>query len=101
MQSLLATLLIQYSLYVDRQTEQVDEALCILLVVNVFCVEGCNLFIVQSVRRSYAGIDDVALVQLQLDITGNGLLCLSYECRQCFPQRGVPLATESDRKSVV
>ena len=71
----------------DRQTEQVDKALCVLLVVNVFCIEGCNFFIIQSVRRSYAGIDDVALVQFQLNITGNGLLGLVYESSQCLTQR--------------
>ena len=80
----------------DRQTEQVDEALCVLLIVNIFCIEGCNFFIVQGVRRSNAGIDDVALVQLQLDITGNGLLGFVYESSQCFPQRCVPLTVVYD-----
>ena len=35
-----------------QKTEQIDKAFCILLVVNIFCIESCNFFIIQSVRRS-------------------------------------------------
>ena len=75
----------------NRQTEQIDEAFCILLVVNIFCIKGCNFFIIQGVRRSNTSIDDIALIQLQLYITSNSLLGFIYESSQSFPQRCIPL----------
>ena len=58
----------------ERQAEQVDEACGIRLIVAVVLVEGSHILRVQAVRGGYGRRDDVALVQLQLNVAGNGLL---------------------------
>ena len=80
----------------DRQTEQVDEAVSVLLVVNVVLVEGSEVLAVEGIRRCYAGIDDVALVELQLNVAGAGLLGLVNECVHSFAQGSVPLTVVYD-----
>ena len=57
----------------DGQAEQVDEAGGICLVVIIILAEGSGLLIVQGVRRGDAGVDHIALVQLELHIAGDGL----------------------------
>ena len=49
----------------QRQTEQVDETVSVFVVVQFACCEACHGFVVQAVRRSAAGRDDVAFVQFQ------------------------------------
>ena len=63
-QLLLSALLLQLRTYLDRQSEQVDEARTVLLIVNIVLVKGRYFLIVQRVRRGNARIDDVALVEL-------------------------------------
>ena len=48
----------------DRKAEQVDETVGVLLVVNVVLVEGSEVLTVKGERRSYARVDDIALVEL-------------------------------------
>ena len=64
----------------DRQAEQVDEAVCIRLIVDLILIERCDLRVIQAVRRGDTCINDVALIKLQLDIAGNGLLGGIYKC---------------------
>ena len=46
--------LVEESLYLDGQTEQVDKACGIGLVVAMVLAERCDIFAVKRVRRSYA-----------------------------------------------
>lgn len=67
---LLVSLRVEHSLDLDRQTEQVDKARAVLLIVNVVLAERSEVFAVQGVRRCYARVDDVALIEFELDIAG-------------------------------
>ena len=80
----------------DRKTEQVDKSCGILLVVNVVLVEGSEISAVQSVRRCNARVDDVALVELKLNVAVNGFLGLVYECVHSLAQGSVPLTVVYD-----
>ena len=55
-------------------------------------VEGGDFRIVEGEGRSRAGVDDVALVELQLHRAGDGLLRLGDERTQRLAQRAEPLA---------
>ena len=52
------------------QTEQIDEAFCIVMVIQITGGEGSQVLIVQRVRRSGSRLDDVALVELEFHFTG-------------------------------
>ena len=56
-----------HSAYFQRQTEQVDETVSVFVVVQFACGEACHGFVVQAVRRSAAGRDDVAFIQFQFN----------------------------------
>ena len=56
--------LVYLRLYLDRQTEQVDKARCVRLVVYVVLTEGSNLLAVQRIGAPNTCVDDVALVKL-------------------------------------
>ena len=80
----------------DGQAEEVDEAGSIGLVIVLIHAEGGSLLVVQGVRRGDAGVDHVALVELQLDIAGDGLLEAVSKGIQSLAQRGEPLAVVND-----
>ena len=71
----------------DGQAEEVDEAGSIGLVIVLIHAEGGSLLVVQGVRRGDAGVDHVALVELQLDVAGDGLLEAVGEGIQRLTQR--------------
>mgnify|MGYP000001870992 CR=1 FL=1 len=66
----------------NGQAKQVDKAVCIKLIVILILAEGSSLLIVQGERAGNTSVDQVALVQLQFHITGNGLLQVVGECAQ-------------------
>ena len=66
-------LFIEQRLDLDRQAEQVDKARGIGLVIDMVLAEGGDLLRIQRMRRSHAGIDDVALVELELHIARDRL----------------------------
>ena len=76
----------------NGQAEQVDETGGIRLVVIVILTEGRGLLIVQGVRAGDTGVDHVALVELQLDVAGDGFLQVVGEGADGLTQRGEPLA---------
>ena len=80
----------------DGQAEQVDETGSICLIVILILTEGSGLLIVQGIRRGDAGVDHVALVELQLDVAGDGLLEAVSKGIQRLTQRGEPLAVVND-----
>ena len=80
----------------DGQAEQVDEACGIGLIVVLVLTEGSGLLVVQGVRRGDAGVDHVALVELQLHIAGHSLFQTIGKGIQCLAQRGEPLAVVHD-----
>ena len=80
----------------DGQAEQVDEACCISLIVVLVLTEGSGLLVVQGVRRGDAGVDHVALVELELHIAGDGLFQTVGKGIQSLAQRGEPLAVVND-----
>lgn len=49
----------------QRQTEQGDESVCIVVIVEIAGGEGSKRLIVQAVRRRLAGFDDVAFEQFE------------------------------------
>ena len=81
---LLLAVCVELCLDLDRQTEQVDKACGICLVVIFILTEGRGLLIVQGIGRGNTGVDEVALVELQLDFTGDGFLCLVLGSIGCF-----------------
>ncbi len=76
----------------ERQAEQVDEACGICLIVAVILVKGGHILGVQAVRRGDGRRNDITLVQLELDVAGNGLLRGVNKCRERLAQRRIPLA---------
>jgi len=54
------------------------------MVIQVTGCEACDALIVQRVRRSGTGFDDIALVKLELHFTGHILLGGLYECLYSF-----------------
>ena len=74
------------------KSEQVDEAFCIVVVIQIAGCEGSKAFIVERVRRSCAGFDDIALVELEFYFAGYIFLSLFYECLNCLAQRSEPFA---------
>ena len=76
----------------DRQTEQVDEARAVLLVLDVVLGEGRDVLVIERIGRGDAGVDDVALVQLEFDVTGDRLLRAVDERGQRLAQRSEPLS---------
>ena len=63
-----------------------------MVIVEIAGGEACKRFIVQAVRRSRAGFDDVALVELEFYFAGYVFLCDIYECLDCLTQRGEPFS---------
>ena len=90
--SLFAAFFVQHSLHLNRQAEQVDKAACVLLVIDMVLREGRDFLIIEGVRRGDARVDDVALVELELDVAGDSFGGLVDESGEGLPERGVPLA---------
>ena len=61
---LLIVLLINFRLHLNRQSEKIDKASCICLIVNVIFTKGCNFFGVKRIITPSASFDDVTLVEL-------------------------------------
>ena len=78
--------------HLERQAEEVDEAFGIGLVIYVVFAEGDEFFVVQGVRRRRTSADDVALIEFQCNLAGNGLLRFIDESRQGFAERRKPFA---------
>ena len=62
------------------------------MVIQITGGEGSQVLIVQRVRRSGSGFDDVALVELEFYFTGYIFLSLLDECLLCFTERSEPFA---------
>ena len=76
----------------DRQTEQVDKACSILLVVSTaILTERGNGLAVKGIGGGDACVDDVALIKLELYVAADGLLRLVYESGERFAQGSEPL----------
>ena len=71
---LFVSLLVKQRLDFDRKAEEVDESRRVVLVVNVVLAEGCELLAVECIRRGYACIDDVALVEFEFDVARHSFL---------------------------
>ncbi len=56
--------------YLTGKSEEVNKALCIVVVVKVACGEGGDAFVVQTVRRCGSRLNDIALVKLELYFAG-------------------------------
>ena len=81
----LLTFSVELSLFLDRETEEVDEALSVVLVIVFVDAEGRGLFVVEGERGGYAGVDEVALVELEFDVAGDGFVRLVDERADGFP----------------
>ena len=58
----------------ERQTEQIDKSVSILLIINFIFREGCEVFAVKRVGGLNAGYYAVALIKLEFNGTCAGLL---------------------------
>ena len=67
-----------------------------MVIVKVTGREACQRFIVKAVRRGCAGLDDIALVKLELYFSGHVLLGGLYECLDGLTQRGEPFSFVND-----
>ena len=74
------------------QTEsiQLDEAGCILLIVNIFRFERCDLVIVKAVFRPSSGDMASALVKFHADIAGDILLAFGDSDLKHFAFGSIP-----------
>ena len=84
-------LLIAKSAYLYGQTIEVYEAFSILLVVIAFS-EGGDIFAVKRIFRPYASLDNIALIELEANLTTYHFLGLIDKCRERLSQSGEPLA---------
>ena len=74
----------------QRQTEQGDESVCIVVIVEIAGGEGSKRLVVQAVRRRLAGFDDVAFEQFEFYFACYVFLGYINECLDCLAQRSVP-----------
>ena len=72
-----------------------------MMVIHVAGSEGSERFAVEAVRRSRAGLDDVALVELESDFACHILLCGFCKCNQCVAKRRIPFALIDDLSKLV
>ena len=85
----------------QRKSEQGDEAVCVVVVVQVAGREGCQGLIVQGVGGGGSGLDDIALVELELYFSGHVLLGGLHECLDGLAQRGEPFSFVYDLGELV
>ena len=69
-----------HSTYFQRQSEQGDKAVSVVVVVEITGGKGSQGFAVQGVWGGGSGFDDVAFVQFEFYFTGRILLCRFNEC---------------------
>ena len=78
-------------LYGNGKSPQIDEALAVLLIVNVILTKGCDLLGVKRPVTPSACLNDVALVELESYLTGNVLLSLVNKCGKSLSEGSEPL----------
>ena len=71
-----------------RQTVNLNESGGVTLAVASAGGERCDVFAVQRVRRPDSGIDDVAFVKFQANLSGYRLLRFGDECGERPAKRG-------------
>ena len=74
------------------QAEQSDEAISIVMIVQVACGEGSQRLAVQAVWRSRAGFDDISFVQFEFYFSGYILLGHIHKGLDCLTQRCEPFS---------
>ena len=72
-----------------------------MMVIHVAGSEGSERFAVEAVRRSRAGLDDVAFVELESDFASHILLCGFCKCNQRVAKRRIPFALIDDLSELV
>ena len=76
----------------ERQTEQGDESVRIVMIVEISGGEGSKGFTVQAVGGGGSRLDDIALVEFELHLSGDIFLGGLHKCLNGFPERGEPFA---------
>ena len=61
---LFVILLVDFCLYFDGKSEQIDKARCVRLVIHVIFAERCNLFGIKRIITPRARLDDIAFIKL-------------------------------------
>src|SRR5215475_5311216 len=74
-----------------RQTEKIDEALGVVMIVRAG-VKRCDVLSVQAEWRYATFHSHRAFVQAHCDRAGHDFLCLVEESVECFTERSKPLA---------
>ena len=72
-----------------------------MVIVEIAGGEACQGLAVERIRGGRSGLDDVALVKLELDFTGHIFLCGGDKCFHCVAERGVPFALVYDMSELV
>ena len=99
--SRLFQLLVLHGAYLGGKAEQIDEAFRIVMVVQVAGGEGSDGLVVQGIGRGGPGLDNVALVQLELHFAGHIFLGLLDEGLHRLAQRGEPFSFVYDLSEFV
>ena len=73
---ILALFLHLHCTHLAGEAKQIDEALCIMVIVQIAGGEGSDALIVERVGRSGASLDDIALVELEFYLAGHIFLSL-------------------------
>ncbi len=76
--------------HLQRQTEQVDEAVGVMVVIEITSGEACKRLTVQRVGRCGSGFCDITLVELEFYFTGHIFLGAFNESLDGFPKWGKP-----------
>lgn len=82
LEQLLPLLLHLHGANLAGKAEEIDEALRVVVVVEIAGGEGCDALVVKCVRRGGAGLDDVALVELEFHLARHIPLGGLDECLQ-------------------
>ena len=83
------------------KAEEGNESLRVVVVVQIACGKACQRLAVERVGGGGAGLDDVALVELEFHFAGHILLGGLHECLDSLTQGSKPLALVYDLSHLV
>ena len=85
----------------ERQSEQINEPVRIMMVIQIAGREACKGFTVQRIWGSRSGFDDITFIELELHFTGHILLSALYKCLNGLAKRCEPFALIYDLRQLV
>lgn len=98
-------LLLQFLLFhganLCGESEEIDKAFGVMVIIEVTGGKGCDALIVQRIWRGGAGLDDISFVKFKLHFTGNVFLGGLNKCLYCLAQRAEPFSLINDLSQFV